>query len=371
MLGGGRFSTRLDYQTRLDWTRLRLLLVHDCRCAPPRFSQVKVAACGRMALQPGSRAEKLVQQQQSAGRSGGFAWLLGRKSRASGHPDAAKLAARAFDSEPQRELAAETRLTAENEDDGREGVGGNTQLPRTDGFVVHHFKNGWYKGDFLNGVIHGHGHFAFANGESYEGNWEENRMSGRGKYTYLDGSFFEGEYRDGKKHGLGRYTPALGDSYMIYYEHGEPLQSGEAVVYSEDHRKPFLTTLMRDSDVDSAEDLKAFNNEEEMGVGMKFAQLDGGLVVSDLLPGGSARLDGRIETGDRLSAVAHTPVHDWAVHDVLKLLEAQTDPIIQLVFDREIGDGSTASYTVNLERDLNQGRPRPKSLLASLKPSRQ
>jgi len=355
-----------------------------------------------LAIQPGSRAEKLVQQQQSAGRSGGFAWLLGRKPRASGtaHPDATQLAARAFDSEPQRELAAETRLTAqsmprgwsgpsspatawnatelwqtrgmeENEDDGGEGVGGNTQLPRTDGFVVHHFKNGWYKGDFLNGVIHGHGHFAFANGESYEGNWEENRMSGRGKYTYLDGSFFEGEYRNGKKHGLGRYTPALGDSYMIYYEHGKPLQSGEAVVYSEDHHRPFLTTLTRDSDVDSVEDLKAFNNKEEMGVGMKFAQLDGGLVVSDLLPGGSARRDGRIETGDRLSAVAHTPVRDWAVNDVLKLLQAQPDPSIQLAFDREIGDGSTASYTVNLERDLNDGRPKPKSLLASLKPSRQ
>jgi len=348
-----------------------------------------------LALQPGSRAEKLVQQQQQAGRSGGFAWLLGRKSRTA--HDAAQLAARAFGGEQQRELTAETaqsmprgwsgpssratawsatemsqpRGTEAQEEEGGKGEGGNTQLPRTDGFVVHHFKNGWYKGDVLNGVIHGHGHFAFANGESYEGNWEENRMSGRGKYTYLDGSFFEGEYRDGKKHGLGRYTPALGDPYMIYYEDGEPLRSGEAVVYGEDHKQPFLTTLMRDSDADGAEDLQAFNTEEKMGVGMKFALVDGGLVVSDLVPGGSARRDGRIEIGDRLSAVAQSPVHDWAVNDVLKLLQSQPDAIIQLEFDREIGDGTKASYTVSLERELNDGRLHPKSLLARLKPSRQ
>ena len=59
-----------------------------------------------LALQPGSRAEKLVQQQQQAGRSGGFAWLLGRKSRTA--HDAAQLAARAFGGEQQRELTAET-----------------------------------------------------------------------------------------------------------------------------------------------------------------------------------------------------------------------------------------------------------------------
>ena len=268
------------------------------------------------------------------------------------------------------DLAQPRGMEEEEEEEGEEAGGRGAQLARTDGFVIHNFKNGWYKGDVSNGIIHGHGHFAFSNGESYEGEWVNNRMSGRGKYTYADGSFFEGDYLDGKKHGLGRYTPALGEPYMIFYKNGDPLQSGEAVVYNDDHDEPFLTTLTRDRDLD---DLQGFNNDEPLGVGMKFAPgPDGGLLVSEVAPGGTAQQDGRIEVGDRLYAVAGTKVGTFAVAEVLKLVQNEYGiPTIQLEFEREIGDGTVTSYTVNLARQLDEGKLKPKSLLARLKPSRQ
>jgi len=374
------------------------------RLAPlplPREPQQASSGVHASQAPPGSRALQRAQEQQSAGRSGGFAWLLGRKSRAdAARPDPAQLAAKAFGDGTQRELDEEALREPsiqpargwagpsapaaawnsadlaqprgmEEEEEEEAGVGGRgTQLTRNDGFVIHHFKNGWYKGDVSNGVINGRGHFAFANGESYDGDWVDNRMSGRGKYTYVDGSFFEGVYLDGKKHGLGRYTPALGEPYMIYYKDGLPLQSGEAVVCNDDYDEPFLTTLTRDRD---DEDLQGFNNDEPMGVGMKFAPgFDGGLVVSEIVPGGTAHQDGRIEVGDRLYAVAGTKVGAFAVADVLKLVQNEYGiPIIQLEFEREIGDGAVTTYTVNLARQLDGEKSKPKSVLARLRPSRQ
>ena len=39
----------------------------------------------------------------------------------------------------------------------------------------------------------------YANGDIYEGNWENNTKSGQGKMTYKNGDIYEGEWKDGKK----------------------------------------------------------------------------------------------------------------------------------------------------------------------------
>lgn len=45
---------------------------------------------------------------------------------------------------------------------------------------------------------HGNGVLTFANGDKYEGNFENNEIHGKGKYTWTTGDVFEGNFKDGK-----------------------------------------------------------------------------------------------------------------------------------------------------------------------------
>lgn len=68
-----------------------------------------------------------------------------------------------------------------------------------------------------------------ANGDSYEGEYQDNEMHGWGIYTYADGDYYEGEFRHGKPHGKGTYYHASGQKTEGYFHNGryvgpEPIQ---------------------------------------------------------------------------------------------------------------------------------------------------
>jgi len=61
--------------------------------------------------------------------------------------------------------------------------------------------------------IHGKGVLMYANGNRYEGEWENDVINGHGTLFYADGDKYEGQWSQGKMHGTGTYTYADGDQY--------------------------------------------------------------------------------------------------------------------------------------------------------------
>ena len=68
--------------------------------------------------------------------------------------------------------------------------------------------------------MHGTGTFMWADGNSYEGEWEEGVFHGTGIMKTANGDIYEGEYERGEKHGKGRYTWRNGATYVGDYCHG-------------------------------------------------------------------------------------------------------------------------------------------------------
>jgi hypothetical protein len=42
----------------------------------------------------------------------------------------------------------------------------------------------------------------FADGSSYEGDWNQGNFEGKGAYLWSDGCKYVGQYSDGKRHGI-------------------------------------------------------------------------------------------------------------------------------------------------------------------------
>lgn len=70
-----------------------------------------------------------------------------------------------------------------------------------------------FVGRFVRGKENGHGAMSFANGESYEGNFDDGHMSGLGTFVYRDAGVYEGQFEKSKRHGHGRRVFANGDEY--------------------------------------------------------------------------------------------------------------------------------------------------------------
>ena len=47
-------------------------------------------------------------------------------------------------------------------------------------------------------------------GKKYDGDWIDGLMCGHGKYTYPDGEMYIGQWRDNQKHGHGMYLQRSG-----------------------------------------------------------------------------------------------------------------------------------------------------------------
>ena len=78
-----------------------------------------------------------------------------------------------------------------------------------------------YEGEWENGNYNERVTYTWTNGDKYEGEWENNKRHGRGTYTWAIGNKYEGEWKNAKKHGRGTYTWANGDKYEGEWKNGK------------------------------------------------------------------------------------------------------------------------------------------------------
>ena len=94
-----------------------------------------------------------------------------------------------------------------------------------------YFTNGdYFKGELKNGMMND-GQLFFANGEVYEGGFNEYGYHGHGKYIFPDGKKFEGMYKDNVKSGYGVFQWPNGSKYEGLWD---VVQNGKGKFTSED-----------------------------------------------------------------------------------------------------------------------------------------
>ncbi len=86
------------------------------------------------------------------------------------------------------------------------------------------FKNGdVYKGQVVDGMMHGRGCLMYKNKDIYTGYLKQNKKYGTGTLAiYEDKSFYEGEFRDDVFHGTGRWNRSDGSVFNGALEFGHP-----------------------------------------------------------------------------------------------------------------------------------------------------
>mmetsp|Transcript_19379 Transcript_19379/g.33030 ORF Transcript_19379/g.33030 Transcript_19379/m.33030 type:complete len:268 (+) Transcript_19379:48-851(+) len=85
------------------------------------------------------------------------------------------------------------------------------------------YSNGFYEGEWKNGLRHGEGMYKWTDGSSYSGQWKDDKKHGVGVKKWPDGSSYDGEWRENKKHGKGTKRHANGDVwYTGDYRDGRP-----------------------------------------------------------------------------------------------------------------------------------------------------
>lgn len=83
------------------------------------------------------------------------------------------------------------------------------------------FDNGLYKGETLDGEMHGAGDFIFNTGTRYQGNFAHNVMHGKGKLTYISGKVYEGTFKNNVLEGPGACKWENGDFYVGEFKSGK------------------------------------------------------------------------------------------------------------------------------------------------------
>ena len=68
-----------------------------------------------------------------------------------------------------------------------------------------------YEGEWQDNAPHGRGSYTWANGDRYQGDWRKGRMHGHGTYVWTDGTLYEGGWREGLRHGTGTFSWTDGD----------------------------------------------------------------------------------------------------------------------------------------------------------------
>ena len=109
-----------------------------------------------------------------------------------------------------------------------------------------------YEGDFDDNTLHGRGTYIWTDGRTYVGQFERDRRHGQGKFTWPNNDVYEGEFLhgqrtgqgtriwqgeakysgsflDGKLHGSGRYEWQDGRQYIGQYEDGVKSGPGEFI----------------------------------------------------------------------------------------------------------------------------------------------
>jgi len=70
-----------------------------------------------------------------------------------------------------------------------------------------------YNGQWELNKRHGQGKYSKPDGEVYEGQWASHKRNGKGSQVYLSGSSYDGEWQDDLKHGWGMFKWKDGSSY--------------------------------------------------------------------------------------------------------------------------------------------------------------
>lgn len=83
------------------------------------------------------------------------------------------------------------------------------------------FDNGIYKGEVIDGEMHGEGDFIFNTGTRYVGFFKNNIMEGKGKLTYISGKVYEGTFINNMLEGPGACKWENGDFYVGEFQKGK------------------------------------------------------------------------------------------------------------------------------------------------------
>ena len=76
------------------------------------------------------------------------------------------------------------------------------------------FSNGnSYYGTWLDGRMHGQGHYIWSDGSEFEGDFHQGYMWGHGQKTWPSGRKYEGEWRKDMMWGKGKMTWPSGETY--------------------------------------------------------------------------------------------------------------------------------------------------------------
>lgn len=87
-----------------------------------------------------------------------------------------------------------------------------------------------YKGEFLNGNLHGQVLIEIiSKREKYIGMYKNGAMDGQGTYLFGDGSKYFGEWKNNRFHGQGTFTWASGDKYIGEFKDGK--KSGQGTFF--------------------------------------------------------------------------------------------------------------------------------------------
>ena len=77
-----------------------------------------------------------------------------------------------------------------------------------------------YEGEFKDGKYNGKGVWTY-NGFRYEGEFKDGKHDGYGVYFYSNGNRYEGEWKDGEKHGKGSFIYASGTCFDGFFVYGK------------------------------------------------------------------------------------------------------------------------------------------------------
>lgn len=95
---------------------------------------------------------------------------------------------------------------------------------------VHTYANGnRYDGEWQDDKPNGHGVYTWANGDRYDGEWRNGKQNGHGVFIWANGDRYDGEWQDDKKVGQGTEVRANGSRYDGVWQDDLPNGLGEAV----------------------------------------------------------------------------------------------------------------------------------------------
>ena len=78
-----------------------------------------------------------------------------------------------------------------------------------------------YKGEWMNGEMHGEGLFKLADGRYYQGAFERDKKEGYGEYHWGDGRSYLGQWVAGKQHGSATFVKTNGRRKQGIWENGK------------------------------------------------------------------------------------------------------------------------------------------------------